>query len=387
MRLAIYIQLGLLYRLALGDMSNTQRPRLPLSIQGVAYSPVPSDDQPAPPTKYFDTDFTNDSFPMLWSAAGEGRADVANLAGIGVNFLHLYDWSVPPAPGLPPGQYQRNHLPFLKECDKQKVRVFVPVSNYFLEQIHQGSELVQGQIKAMVTEVYDGQSTPRASAAIWGIGNEYDLASTFTVNDVVTAMTYLVAAETALGITAANALPVTAPVSFAAGTLPPGIAAIQTLQTAVEANASLGPTFWNQRFVASTNPFNDGAFLKTYIDTTFPHYFADLPFFFAEMGFPIQSQGVTNEEQQAAFVLEQLNATKPRNAFLGRCVFQFLNQTAMKSGTEATFGMTKYAPAPPSPRTGTIPAGYVPGGGSTYNVDTLTQKPLYQSVKSAYSKS
>jgi hypothetical protein len=236
----------------------------------------------------------------------------------------------------------------------------------------------------MVAEVYSGQATPITSAAMWGIANEYDLAGGFGVADVVQAMVYLVQAEQALGIEAANLLPVTSPVSFAQTNLPPGIEAIQNLQAAITSNASLGSTFWDTRFVASTNPFNDGSYLQTYIDTTFPKAFPGLPFFFAEMGIPITSS-VSTEQEQATFVAAQLAATKPRNDFLGRCVFQFLNQTAMKSGTEATFGMTKYALPPPSPRTGTIPQSYVPGGGSTYNVDALVQKPLYQTVQTAYS--
>jgi hypothetical protein len=109
-----------------------------------------------------------------------------------------------------------------------------------------------------------------------------------------------------------------------------------------------------------------------------------LPFFFAEMGIPIPGGGIVDEQGQAEFVLAQLKATQPRRNFLGRCVFQFLNQSAMKTGTEATFGMTKYAPPPPPPRTARIPAGYTPGGGETYPVDALTQKPLYRSVSSVY---
>jgi hypothetical protein len=55
----------------------------------------------------------------------------------------------------------------------------------------------------------------------------------------------------------------------------------------------------------------------------------------------------------------------------------------MKSGTEATFGMTKSSGR--TIATGTIPFGYTPGGGETYPVDELMQKALYQSVKSVYS--
>jgi len=384
-----------------------------IPMQGVSYSPAPSDDTvPPPPQRFFDTDFANSSFPLLWgprpiagdtATKSKGRDDIKNLSKIGVNFIHLYNWSVPPAPGSSPSPYQRNHLPFLTHCANHNVKVFVPISNYFMELIHNGggtSSAVKADIAAMVAEVYsttDAHGNPAAVAGVgmWGVANEYDLATTtFDVNDVATAMAYLVEAETAANIPADNLLPVTSPVSFVQTSLPPGIEAIQNLQIAIKANKTLTVKkkkrdFWKDRFVASTNPFNGGEFLTTYISTTFPKYFPDVPFFFAEMGCSIPTgTSVTTEKEQAKFVATQLAATVPNGNFIGRCVFQFLDQTAMKTGTETTFGMNKFPPTkkPTSPiPTGKIqPTGYVPGGGETYNVDPLTQKPLYAIVKTAY---
>ena len=369
-------------------MSQTTIPNLKdiLPILGVSYSPVPSDDTPSPPQKYFDTDFTNSSFPLIWGSENSGRGDIKNLAAIGVNFVHLYDWSVPPAPGNPPGDYQRNHLPFLKECATQAVKVFVPISNYFLEQIHQGQgDTVKGQILAMVTEVYDGKTSPLPGAGMWGIGNEFDLAAgKFDAADVATAIQYLLEAETTLNITAANTLPITSPVSFAVqNDLPPGIQAIQDLQAAIKANGSIPDAFWDGRFVASTNPNNDGDFIKNYIDVSFPKYYPNLPFFFSEMGINTGPGPAPTDADQAAFVGKQLAASQARGNFLGCCVFQFLDQTAMKTGSQATFGMTKYSGTQST--TGTIePSDYDPRGNGSYPVDVLTHKPLYDTVKSAY---
>ncbi|MDE2428851.1 MAG: hypothetical protein KGM99_08995 [Burkholderiales bacterium] len=370
----------------MSTISNIANASALLPLQGICYAPSPSDDTPQPPQKYFDSDFTNSDFPLLWGNANGGRGDMSNLASnVGVNFVHLYNWSVPPAPGQLPGQYQRSHLSFLDECHSNKVKVFVPISNYFLEQIHQGNNAaVQTQISAMVAEIYNNTTTPHPAAGIWGIGNEYDLnGGLFSVSDVTTAISMLLTAEKALNIPAANLLPITSPVSFAdpGGLNTPGIVAIQQLQTAFN-SADLQST-WNKRFIATMNPFNDGSYLSNYIDVTFPAAFPDLPFFFTEMGVPIPGPNVNNETQQAAFVLSQLQSCQPRNNFMGTCVFQFLNQTAVKTGTEATFGITKFA-TPDNFTTGTIPVGYVPGGGLTYNVDVLTQKPSYQSVQSVY---
>jgi hypothetical protein len=238
-------------------------------------------------------------------------------------------------------------------------------------------------IKAMVQEIYANSPAPHPAAGIWGIGNEYDLATQFTVADVVTAVKYLIQAEDALNIPPTQRLPITSPVSFAKpDNNPPAITAIQRLKTEFH-NQGMDDV-WDQRFIASMNPFNDGSFLKDYIDNQFPPYFPSLPFFFAEMGVQIQAgTPVTNEQQQADYVLSQIQNSKPRSNFLGVCVFQFLNQSAVKQGPEATFGMTKYSGTIIA--TGTIlPADYMPGGGQSYNVDALIQKPLYASVQQGF---
>lgn len=357
------------------------------NIKGVSYSPAPSNDSAPPPANYFDTDFTNSCFPLLWDDVKGGRGDVKNLAAIGVNFIHLYNWSVPPAPGSTPGNHQRSHSSFLEKCGAENINVFVPISNYFLGEISKGNgTLVKTQIAAMVKEVYNGGTTRYGGAAMWGVGNEYDLQNVYTAADIATAMEYILDAESTQNIPSGELLPISSPVSFGTFGEPnkPGIVKVKELQTAINAS-SLGTTFWSTRFVASVNPFNDGTFLANYIATTFPAAFPDTHYFFSEMGTAIQSNTPsTDEAQQASYILDQLNNTTPSGNFLGRCVFQFLDQVSMKSGTEATFGINKFAgtstTAPIQPST------YVPGGGQDYTIDALTQKPSYASVKTVYSK-
>ncbi|MEO6176885.1 MAG: hypothetical protein ABIP27_17160 [Flavobacterium circumlabens] len=366
----------------MNNISNIANASALLPIRGTAYVPVPSDDALTPPQKYFDTDFTNSDFPLLWGKANGGRGDLSNFVNdLNINFVHLYDWSVPPAPGQQPGEYQRSHIAFLDECASLNIKVFVPVSNYFLQQLHAGKNIT-AFITAMVAEIYQGTTTPHRAAGIWGIGNEFDFENGYTIADVAKMIQLLINAEKSLNIPASALLPITAPVSFAdpTGKRIPGIIAIQQLQAAL---ISIGlESVWNTRFIASMNPQNEGFFIANYIDNTFPTFFPNLPFFFAEMGVPIkQDSPVKTEEDQAAFVLSQLENSKPRNNFLGACVFQFLNQTLLKEGSECTFGMNKYSG---KFTTGTIPPNYIPGGGQTYNVDELVQKPMYAEVKEGF---
>ncbi len=370
-------------------------------IRGMCYAPTPSDDTAPPLQKYFDSDFTNSSFPQLWGGGASGRNDLAALRALNVNFLHLYNWSVPPAPGAEPGPYQRSHLEFLNAALAAGIKVFIPISNYFLQQIHDGNgSTVQGQIQAMVAEIYQTSGiyqgaepqldgAPHPAAAIWGIGNEFDLAAEFDVNDVVTAIGYLLEAEAIYANPSPliRRLPITAPVSFAATpNHGPGIKAILNLQAAIAASPIAAVReIWDTRFVASTNPQNDGTFIAGYISTTFPEAFPDLRFFFTEVGTPIEpNTPVTDDKQQAAYVLSQLQNCTPAGNFLGACVFQFLDQSAVKAAPEDTFGMMKYATLPPT-KFGLIqPADYVPGGGETYPIDKLAAKPMHASVKEAF---
>ena len=49
---------------------------------------------------------------------------------------------------------------------------------------------------------------------------------------------------------------------------------------------------------------------------------------------------------------------------------------------ENAFGIQKFAGRPTN--YGTIPVGYVPGGGEKYPIDPLAEKPSYTSVRNAY---
>ncbi len=417
-----------------------------LPLRGMSYTPHPSDQlnvldgegetKGKPKWNYFDSDFTNESFPGLWgTAVADARGDLQKMRDLGVNFLHPYDWSVPgspygppPEPGNGPNDYRRNHIPFLDECDKQGIKCMIPISNYFVGRVKRGETdtfLPKDQIQAIVAEIFRGGTKPHPAAAMWAIGNEFITQVTLrdepnavlrvewpeTIAEarrnaevIATIAQWIIEKEEALGVTNDNhqmdndQLPITATVNFGelpregftandgtgVGQNPPAIWQIQLLKEAFQANAFLkARKVWEERFIASVQTFNGGPFLKNWIVNTFPERFGSVPFFISELGANILSGGGT-EEQQAVWVAGQLaGAGEPNGNFMGSCVFQWLNQTARKTGAaEPFFGIHRYAGAFKEATIPDIPPGYIPGG--TYLIDGLHEKPSYNSVRDAW---
>jgi hypothetical protein len=151
-----------------------------LPIRGMSYTPHPSDQVKEPPAakwEYFDSDFTNEAFPGLWgTAVTDARGDLQKMRDLGVNFLHLYDWSVPGSPygpppesGNGPNDYRRNHIPFLDECDKLGIKCMIPISNYFVGRVKRGetgATTPKQQIQGIVAEIFRGGTKPHPAACM-----------------------------------------------------------------------------------------------------------------------------------------------------------------------------------------------------------------------------
>jgi hypothetical protein len=222
---------------------------------------------------------------------------------------------------------------------------------------------------------------------MWTVSNEYDLygggspAGLATrAASVATAVQSLVAGETA--VNASTRLPVSTPVSFseAFGT-PSAIPATTTVINAIE---SAVPGFVASRYVAAVNTFNPGSDLTTWLGQ-FKTLVPNTMVWFSELGTAVANSCngyptppcTPSEQQQATFLTAQLAATKPgaEGVSLGAAVFEFEDET-WKGGTEATFGMFKFAD----------PDNYttVPTSGGTYRVDQLVAKASAAAVGSAF---
>lgn len=432
-------------------------------IKCIAYDPKPSDFYQ---NAYFDSDFFNSDFTAIWGDDGlpGARNDLKTFAAANLNLLHLYNWNsqrtnhkaaldAAQAAGIkvmvPISNFTAGTIigqtPGCTTCPWGYQAAF---------------ELVRGIFNA----VYNGGTTPHPAAAMWGIYNEYDLNKYDPINVAFVAQALLTLEDQA-GIPAANRLPITTPVSDAVWSAqqrseaglpreinlafaraatqwqampgnagrnistpnPPGLpgAVIATLAVAnalSDAQATTrykskfdteGPVtvsavpadFWKTRWIATSNPFRDGASLVNFItdptqfQSAFPgdtNFDTLPPLFFGEMG---RSQADTLAQyqkappcdadclaKQAAWVLDQIQSTDvlarnaastPEGYFLGSCFFQHTYVDTSKyqafdtTGVFATRQAAQDAPCPAC--------------GQAWRVDTLTPLPVWQSVITGYS--
>jgi len=354
------------------------------TIHGVAYSPVPSDYAPCPSCPYYDTDFANADFPMLWGSATGARADLRTLGrSVHADLVHLYDWNP-----------SRDHLPFLNEAQAQGVRVAVPISNYFASDPDGRRQLIEQIVRQVYVDGGGASSkVPHPAAAMWLIANEYDI-SNISAAQVTRVAEIIAATEASIGAT--TVLPVSSPVSFGVFGDPqgrPAIAKITELVKALQASTSLPADFLTTRFLAATNPQNRGTFIATWL----PQYASAWgwlgftpPLWFAELGTGVllscsgyPAPCTPSEAQQAVFNAEQWkNAIPgvPGAFFRGSAQFEWIDEPWKGSAAttnDATFGVQKYA-SPPSYQT------YQTTGG-TYRVDALVRKPSWASLIAAFS--
>lgn len=379
---------------------------IPNPIKGLCYQPAPTDyvGNQGQGQKYFDTDFFNTDFTGFWSTADGGRGDLTNMADLGINFLHLYDWNA-----------QRDHGSFLQECNRQGIFVAVPFNNSYCANI---ATWGADGVYAIMHEIYKlgSGTTPYAQVAMWTIANEFNQGGGPTPAQIAQLAQIILYAESQLGNSVV--LPISSPTSFAPADNP-GIAPTQELQMAFSQTTSFPATingqqvtipalpgdFFDTRYIAATNPQNPGAIPPASsgvtIESWLPQYakaFPNTPVWFSEIGIGVENScngyGPTcapNQSQQAAFTTNQLqNADRVKYPYLlGSCIYEYTpdyqNPTDSNNYTFSLLsdelGKTASVPF-------TIPTNAPAGGGETYPVQCLlTSNPVYGAVKSLWDSS
>jgi hypothetical protein len=376
---------------------------IPSPMRGVCYQPAPTDynGNQGAEQKYFDTDFFNDDFSGFWSQQDGGRGDLANMADLGINFIHLYDWNPPPA---------RNHVAFLTTCSTLGLGVAVPFNNSFCTNLFGWGA---NAVYAAMEEIWSNRLVGKP-VAMWTIANEYNQSDSPTaaqITQLAQIILYYEAQNPGIPL-----LPISSPTSFAPATNP-GIAPTQALQQAFGASTAfqasingatvnipaLPADFFAQRYVAATNPQNPGSSPPASAGVTiaswlpqFAQAFPGTPLWFSEIGIGVQNSCngysdtcVTSPAQQAAFTLNQLKSADPAKYpfLLGSCIYEYTPDyqnsvvpVPTPPANNYTFSLLSDDNASSPSVTFTIPAGAVIGG--TYPVQCLnTSNPVYAAVR------
>lgn len=395
---------------------------LPSPIQGVCYQPAPTDylGNQAAPGKYWDSDFYNADFPGFWSTANGGRGDLANMADLGINFIHLYDWNTP--------QF-RDHSTFLRECKAQSLAVAVPFNNSWCQNTGNNS-WGENAVYSAMTEIYTtlGSGTaPYSAVVMWTISNEYNQdgpgdPSAAQIAQVAQVILYF---ESQVGAT--TVLPIAVPTSFAPANSP-GIAPTQALRTAFSATANftatingslvtiqaLPSTFFADRIIGATNPENPGSIppaasgvtIASWLPT-FAAAFPSTPVWFSEIGIGIQNccsgwptPCTTGATQQAAFTKNQIASANPSTYeyLAGSSVFEYTpdyqngppgppppNNTYTFSLLIDNYGTSPSVSFPLNPNAPSNGSGGTVGPNVTYPVQCLyTSNPVYAAVRALW---
>jgi len=277
-------------------------------------------------TIYYDSDFYNADFELLWGSPGVGRDDLGRYKfELNANFIYLYDWTQ--------NTRLRNHIPFLDRAHALGLRVAIPISNYTYEimcgRVGGVTDWKTGVMNEF-NEVYaNGSSDPHPAAGVLKIFNEYDGSVCENPDFVAQVALYWKQLENARNVPDPQRLPIIFPVTFG---IKHGIAGGAGLSAfdAINSMPGLGLSFWKARVIYATNPFNDGSFMKRWITTELPNWFAthnipmDTPVMFGEYGRSSDESVPKTEAGQATWVKGQFDAMyipKKPAGFLGAAAF------------------------------------------------------------------
>ncbi len=198
--------------------------------------------------KYFDTDFANSDFSLLWGSPGRNDLDTIRT-GLKMNFIALYDWS---------GGFCRNHTPFLNAAwngGTNPLKVTIPISNFNVQTAF--DPVTRSNILSILYQAYglnaNGGGTPKINPAVsmWRIGNEVQKNGIAPKNAAEVAK-IIVNFEKDKRIPNNQQLVFTSDVDFGIlNSQQPGIFQLLALKAAF-INAGLSD-IWYRRFIASIN--------------------------------------------------------------------------------------------------------------------------------------
>jgi len=348
------------------------------AVKGVNYEPAPSNYVLPPPNVYYDTDFYNQDFVQLWGpgtppAQPNGRADLADMLSLGINFIRVFNWN----PGSSGGTPLRNHQPFLDWLvNEGQQRIFI------------GAAFANGNrataAAQMEVDQFNGFSADaKKQVAAWMVGNEISPTDPYTPE---TLAVIKASAQPPL-----DTIPICVP--FQMGGTADALNKVQQSYAQFEAAGVA------DRFLACLNFYGLGQSaatkapelqLQEFVDGFFADAFVQqhgIALLLTEFGInfdgssglePNAGGDAATQGRYLSAMLAQsktLQATYPR--FLGQVIFEYTNEGWKTPNSEANFGLYGLTAQAP-PFTGRTSAG------TQYPVDTRVVRPQHQAVVDNY---
>ncbi len=376
-------------------------------LLGIAYTAEPSDynntnvcNNPSA-CKYFDSDFANGDFSLLWGSSG--RDDLDAIRKLKMNFITLYDWV---------GGFCRDHKPFLDAAwnsGDKSLMVTIPISNFNVQDVFNPTTTTN--IRSILFQAYgldrNGNGTPQIHPAVvmWRIGNEVQR-NQIPLQNVAQVVKIIVDFEKEKSVPDNQKLVFTSDVDFEVlGGALPGISQLLALQQAFT-KAGLSDV-WYFRFIASMNTTNSGSFIDDYVKNVFPrqgdfNQGSGLALFFSEYGQNskdacafeqknghshlncnnLSDQNKAQEiydrdEFNVATALAKSSSDSGTGYFYGFAVFQWQDAFWKCPGeacTESLFGIQTVGP---KVMDGSISGGNCGLASTTYPVNKFDRKPVY----------
>jgi len=343
-------------------------------IYGMNYQPSPSDYTSLPaPGQYYDTDFNNSGFEGLWGntlLTGSGtcpdtsaRDDVGNMkSDLGVNYVRSFNLNQ---------EAFRDHVTFGNYCDTKGVHVSWPL-DYWVNAVS-ASNWVSTQRALAITLIQTLGALQ--STVVWRLGNE--LNGTTEASNIATIFKLVVDNDP-------GKHPVTS--SLQLGFFPSMATLIKTAILNLDTGTSKTyENAYNNLWFQAVNIYppigmevsQATSNLDMIVNTAWPNSdFSNQPLLVTEYG---TATNVSDADQsdsikaQAQFIKDQ--ATNPNKPlFLGGCLFEYTNEL-WKGATQDDLGINSFAgPFCTAQELNQGPP-------NIYRVDTLNQKPAYDTYK------
>jgi hypothetical protein len=313
-------------------------------VKGMCYSPFPPPYDPSTANHtciFFGSDIASHNMKSLWGTPFSpldgpdkdrsffGRNDIGSLQVMGVNVIRLYDWDP-----------RNDHRPFLDYCEQHRIKVLVPVSNYFLG-AYGSPPNMDDSISNLIESFSDDKCTDY-HPAIYGIiiGNELDQSTKMPAGYLVDFTKRWIEIEKCL-LSNYRKVPIGHPTSFA--TYGEGYPCFKYWDKFIAELKDIEDL--NDRLILCPQTYSDEEYLfnnaegsgKGWVDLAYERY--NLRMLFTEIGCSRLARDDYLEVIEGQLDKSLIYAARNPEKLLGTCYFQFCDKVWAYGTVEGAYGV------------------------------------------------